>query len=258
MGKIVGAFASNFTGKVGNVVGRKNPSGEGYVVSSYQPNVFNPRTQDQMAVRNTFASASAIAQRFGKNRLIGLDGYQRGKKTLNWYQAFMSLNFKEGWTAGSDTAAWPYLSLVISRGGVEVPSIESISLEVADSRLEDVEVVVHSNLSETAEQRGILLVAAMVTPTGEFYVWHTWTRANTLDPITVRMGTPLPLIGSQYSGSNIYVWAVQRSRASENVSAAYADMEYQTESIVGTAERTSASYGYEYSNSVAGVEVLSM
>lgn len=51
-------------GRVGNLVGRRLPSGK-YVVSIYRPHIHNPRTPAQTANRSRMALATQIASRLG-------------------------------------------------------------------------------------------------------------------------------------------------------------------------------------------------
>lgn len=87
MGKQRGAFASNFTGRVGNVVGRKGYEGE-YIVSSYQPSVTNPSTTAQVETRTKFKLLSQLAASIGTNNLQAFKGVA---KTLRG--GFFKANF---------------------------------------------------------------------------------------------------------------------------------------------------------------------
>lgn len=91
MGKSTQGVFGNWWGKVGNVVGRVRQGRT--VLSIYQPNVSNPRTAEQMAVRNRFSLLTKILSSVTTALAVGfkdLDGY----KTGNYYSAAVGYNYK--------------------------------------------------------------------------------------------------------------------------------------------------------------------
>lgn len=62
---------SGFVGKLGNIVGRRNTAG-GYVASSYQPDIKNPRTAAQRGQRGKFALAAKITAAVGAEAVPSL------------------------------------------------------------------------------------------------------------------------------------------------------------------------------------------
>lgn len=131
MGKANQGIFGGWTKKVGNVVGRIVQGQNVY--SIYQPNVSNPRTQEQQqnrakfTVLSRFMSAMLPALRLG---FRNLDGYERGSA----YSAAIGYNSKLNVVSGT----YPNYEIltnnvIISEGTVALPYDPSGS--VADSEL---------------------------------------------------------------------------------------------------------------------------
>lgn len=98
MGKQFGGPFANWTKKVGNVVAREVQGRT--ILSIYQPNVSNPRTNAQMAGRQKFSLLSKLGGTLSTALRAGfktLDGY----KTGTYFSAFLGYNYKKSPFTGS-------------------------------------------------------------------------------------------------------------------------------------------------------------
>lgn len=130
MGKQVGGLFANWYGKVGNVVGRIRQNRT--IVSIYQPNVANPRSDAQVDQRSKFsllAAALSHCSGFLKYGFHDLDGY----KTGNYYSAAIGYNMKlDGvFTGVAPDYELDYGKIVMSQGNVDLPYSPSASAEGA-------------------------------------------------------------------------------------------------------------------------------
>lgn len=128
MGKQVGGLFANWYGKVGNVVGRIRQNRT--IVSIYQPNVANPRSDaqvDQRAKFSALASVLSAVSGFLKYGFHDLDGY----KTGNYYSAAIGYNMKlQGIFTGTSPDYEVDLSkLIVSQGNVDLPYSPMASAE---------------------------------------------------------------------------------------------------------------------------------
>lgn len=128
MGKAFQGVFGNFSGKVGNVVGRVRQGQNVYAI--YQPVVSNPRTPAQVAAREKFTllvKFGAIMLEAIKEGFRDLDGYKRGTPL----SSFVGYNSKI--TDIIDTDVTPhvvmYSYVVISQGIVPLPYSPSATLD---------------------------------------------------------------------------------------------------------------------------------
>lgn len=144
MAKMRGPAMSGFVGKVGNLVGRK--SATGYVVSAYQPSVYNPSTSKQVGVRTAFSMLAEVGKLFGKENLGSLPSMvrQRGGSYLS---QFIRLNFPAV-TYEPVAGLYPipsvirYADLRLSVGSLPVPTLTGWDLNFVDGLLQSVRVSV--------------------------------------------------------------------------------------------------------------------
>lgn len=120
MGKQIGGMFANWYGKVGNVVGRIRQNRT--IVSIYQPNVANPRSDAQVDQRAKFSALAAVlshVSNFLKYGFHDLDGY----KTGNYYSAAIGYNLKVQsiFTGTSPNYDVDLTKLVVSQGNVDLP-----------------------------------------------------------------------------------------------------------------------------------------
>lgn len=119
-----GAFA-NYNGKIGNVIARIRQGRT--ILSIYQPNVHNPRTDEQIKVRNKFAAITQFASGLAgalKYGFHNLDGY----KTGNYYSAAVGYNSKNGCYIEQDDEI-DATKFIIAQGNVDLPYSPSASAE---------------------------------------------------------------------------------------------------------------------------------
>lgn len=127
MGKQFGGVFANWNGKVGNVVGRVRQGRT--VLSIYQPNVYNPNTNNQQSARSKFSVLVKFLSKMSAVISVGfhdLDGY----KTGNSFSAAVGYNYKNGAVTGS----YPNLSIdnqkvVLSQGVVELPYTPQVTAD---------------------------------------------------------------------------------------------------------------------------------
>mgnify|MGYP004508330669 CR=1 FL=1 len=132
MGKIEGIFATNISGKVGNVVFRKN--GKQNVVSQRPASVKNPRTdmqQRQRAYIKTVASAYSVLKPICDH---SFEGVAYGANSMNF---FKRENYKIVSNAGmavlkNSSGVVVDASLLLSKGSIKWNSAYSIAGQIAD------------------------------------------------------------------------------------------------------------------------------
>lgn len=119
MGKSFGGVFANWSGKVGNVVGAVRQGRT--VMRIYQPQVANPRTQNQLQARGVFSLLTSTLSKFTPILKLGfrdLDGY----KTGNYYSAAVGYNAKRDVVTGSYPSQQIDLTkLKIAQGSVDNP-----------------------------------------------------------------------------------------------------------------------------------------
>lgn len=121
MGKNVGGVFSNWWGKVGNVVGRIRQGRT--IMSIYQPQVHNPKTQAQMEQRSKFSIVTefmSAVSGFIKSGFGKLDGYNYGTP----YSAAVGYNMKK--VDGVINGTYPNYEInlskvVVAQGSVDLP-----------------------------------------------------------------------------------------------------------------------------------------
>lgn len=117
-------YGSGFVKRIGNVVGQK--AGEGkYRISSYQPEVVNPRTNPQQVQRSKFSFLGKLAVIMGNNAIIGWSNAKYRTTQL----AFISRNMPNVTMdiLGDPTQVNPTLTIpamMLSDGGLITPSLE--------------------------------------------------------------------------------------------------------------------------------------
>ena len=118
MGKVKGIFASNISGKVGNVVFRKN--GKANVVSQRPANVKNPRTDLQQMQRAYVKSVASAYSVFKKICDHSFEGVSYGAQSMSY---FNKVNYPVVSGAGkavlknSDSVVLP-VDFIISKGSI--------------------------------------------------------------------------------------------------------------------------------------------
>lgn len=127
MGKAKQGIFGGWVNKVGNVVARVR---QGQVVLSiYQPNVANPRTQSQQSVRMKFTLLSRFMSAcldFVRIGFQNLDGYKYGSA----YSAAVGYNYKNNpFDGGFPNWELAYSELVVAEGTLLLPYNMSGSLD---------------------------------------------------------------------------------------------------------------------------------
>lgn len=117
-------YGSGFVKRIGNVVGQK--AGEGkYRISSYQPEIINPRTTPQQVQRSKFSFLGKLAVIMGDGAIIGWSNTKYRTTQL----AFISRNMPNVKMdiLGDPTQVNPTLTMpamMLSDGGLITPSLE--------------------------------------------------------------------------------------------------------------------------------------
>lgn len=127
MGKAKQGIFGGWVNKVGNVVARVR---QGQVVLSiYQPNVMNPRTQSQQSVRMKFTLLSRFMSAcldFIRIGFQNLDGYKYGSA----YSAAVGYNYKKNPFGGTyPNFELAYNNLLVAEGSLLLPYNPSASLD---------------------------------------------------------------------------------------------------------------------------------
>lgn len=181
MAKMRSVAMSGFVGKLGNIVGRRNTAG-GYVASSYQPDIKNPRTAAQRGQRGKFALAAKITAAVGAEAIPSL-----ASSNLMRRSALMAdiISRSQLVTVGQQSVAQIAAGLVrLNRGGLvagtlieetPTPAIdESGVLGLGNATIVrvggDADGVLVTMLAVPATERNLLLAVEMraVTETATF------------------------------------------------------------------------------------------
>lgn len=115
MGKINAGYLSPFRKKLGNAVGRKWRNLN--VLSVYQPNVRNPKTNAQEIVRTRFGAASSIAMNIATALKLGFGVITKGTK-IPPRSYFIKLNWNHIHASAPGSATIDYDELIIAKGGL--------------------------------------------------------------------------------------------------------------------------------------------
>lgn len=252
MAKMRGPAMSGFSGKVGNLVGRKQIGG-GYIVSAYQPSVYNPSTEGQRVGRSAIALLGQLASRFGRGNLIGLRDVGRSFGG-NWFSAFVRENYRQViWSESSQISTLNLPGLVLSRGVGANPVDITLELTYSDGNPENLEVAFSLPSGVVADDVIRQHVVAMVydaTPTiisshqdgfsgsASFYVG---------DPA----GRPSPWLNK-----NVYVWVYLETRLTGNDRTAYYPNRYQQQPDVVNPTETTPAGGTVFGDSVYGGTII--
>lgn len=241
-----GPAMSGFSGKVGNLVGRKKVGG-GYVVSAYQPQVFNPSTEGQRVGRSAFALLGQLARQLGKANLVGLRDAGRAKGG-NWFSAFVGENYGSViWNASRQVSSLDIPGIVLAKGVGKNVGSASLLLTYADSLPENLLVNLELPSDLTAEEVVKTHVVAMVYDAEpKIFAMHAdgWESAAEFyvgDPA----GRPSP-----YLGKLVYVWAFLETLDPNASRTSYGANEYQTSPNVTSDTETSAVASRVFSDSL--------
>lgn len=128
MGKQYGGLFANWYGKVGNVVGRIRQGRT--IVSIYQPNVSNPKTDAQIAQRERFtllAKPLAVVSGFLKVGFHNLDGYQTG----NYYSAAIGYNMRipDIFDEVGNVTTLDLTKMSVSNGSIDLPYTPQVTAD---------------------------------------------------------------------------------------------------------------------------------
>lgn len=180
MGKVKGIFATNISGKVGNVVFRKN--GKQNIVSQRPATVKNPRSDEQQRQRayiKTVASAYSVFKTICDH---SFEGVTYGGKSMNFFN-------KENYRiVSSDVNAVLKNSsnvvvpdaFLMAKGSIrwnnnwgEGGQIADISKYLTDNKISDISTLKYSQLLEALGiKRGDQLTIINVSQTGQAYFFN--------------------------------------------------------------------------------------
>lgn len=209
MGLNYQGILGNFSGKVGNIVGRQR---QGRVVLSiYQPNVANPKTAEQMDNRSklaTLVSKMKIIAPYVKIGFKGLDGYKYGTP----WSAFVGYNLRGGGVKKNGSNEWivDYGLTVVALGQTSLPYNPTGTLDGNDIAVTWTD---NSALDPNAEADDEAAVIALNSSKNQVF-------ANmALAARSVHTGTlALP---SAWSGDTVEVWMFMISKKGEPSKSTY-------------------------------------
>lgn len=113
MAKYYAGILSPFRNKVGNVVGRKWRGID--VMSAYNKNVSNPRTNAQQSQRARLSACSSLARTLNLALMLGYTEFCKGKPQFP-RAMFVKDNIKAVHAPTPDSVAIDYSDLIIARG----------------------------------------------------------------------------------------------------------------------------------------------
>jgi hypothetical protein len=203
-----------FTGRTGNVVGRKGPNGE-FITSMHQPTVNQPNTEAQQALKAKLKLVSSTMNKFvaiAKQTMIGQNG-------RNYWQELIAANLDEAVTGSLNLGfEMDFSKVVIANGALDLPfnaqgSVDSNTLSVtwADNSgigtakatdtvyaaiyNKDKEQVIYNSLAARSERNGTLTIPTAWNSDG-IEVW-LYVKAEA----TRNESKTYSVSGTQYIGS---------------------------------------------------------
>lgn len=193
MGKQYGGMFANWYGKVGNVVGRIRQGRT--IVSIYQPNVSNPRTDAQIAQRARFTALAkplAAMSGFLKVGFHNLDGY----KTGNYYSAAIGYNMRISniFVGEGENVEVDMSKLAVSNGNIDLPYSPSAT---ADGTTLSITWADNSGMGDALATDTLMVLA--YNESKNMCVYNT-TLAERAER---NASMPLP---SAWTGDNVDVW----------------------------------------------------
>lgn len=204
MAKLRSVLGSGFSGRVGNLVGRKNAAGTGYVISSYQPNVANPKTAGQSAQRVKFALASKVAGCFPTSYLHGW-----GDNGLMSRAAFLRTLIRSAVAERTDFTGEPWRatlnpsSVHVSRGA----DFETIfSAAAVRPSLSELGLDFVRDATSGGEYAGIDVVVIIGTPVStlsNYFTLDLYAQVFSLNDTQTEVTVAIP---TAYRVSDAYVW----------------------------------------------------
>lgn len=234
---------SGFVGRMGNIVGRKGVGDTGYVVSAYQPQVMNPRTEGQVVQRTAFSMLVSLAKLFSRNLLVGLAASGRSKGG-NWLSAFLAANYHAIKRDATGTAVTiDYSDLVLSIGSETRPRLDNMEVEVNDGLLGRLSVNVSSEMADAERAKGIKVICLIEGEKNRILAEHVNPNET-----TANFDLAAPVGQSPYYGKRAHVWAYQIATPSSGAVVDYGDLEIGA-SAVQAWERGSRLSGLSYSDS---------
>lgn len=197
MGKQYGGMFANWYGKVGNVVGRIRQGRT--IVSIYQPNVSNPRTDAQIAQRARFTALAkplAAMSGFLKVGFHNLDGY----KTGNYYSAAIGYNMRipNIFTEQGDNVEVDLTKLAVSNGNIDLPYSPSAT---ADGTILSITWADNSGMGDALATDNVMVLA--YNDMKNMCVYNTALAERAERNATLS----LP---SAWTGDNVNVWIAMR------------------------------------------------
>lgn len=202
MGKNVGGVFSNWWGKVGNVVGRIRQGRT--IMSIYQPQVHNPKTQAQLEQRSKFSIVTEFMSSvlgFIKSGFGKLDGYTYGTP----YSAAVGYNMKK--VTGVISGTYPNFEInlskvVVAQGSVDLPY--SPSATASDDTL-SVTWADNSGMGNAVADDKVMLLAYNDSKKQSVFNIAAGERADR------NASMQLP---TAWTGDNVDVWLAMRRQSS--------------------------------------------
>lgn len=202
MGKNVGGVFSNWWGKVGNVVGRIRQGRT--IMSIYQPQVHNPKTQAQLEQRLKFSVVTeflSAVSGFIKSGFGKLDGYTYGTP----YSAAVGYNLKKV-DGGVVSGTYPNYEInlskvVVAQGSVDLPYSPSAT---ADGTTLSCTWADNSGMGNALGDDKVMLLAYNDAKKQSVYNIAAGERADRNASMT------LP---TAWTGDNVDIWMVMRRQS---------------------------------------------
>lgn len=243
-----GPAMSGFVGRLGNVVGRKLVGG-GYVVSAYQPQVFNPSTPDQRVGRSAFSLLAEMAKRFGRNVLSGLRAGGRSGGG-NWFSEFIRLNYAQvSWSEDNQVSYFNLPGMVLSDGAAPAGA-GAVRIDHVDSK--PVAIIVEASRNDVLVDADIVrthFLAYVVDAKPK--IFYTVTDGNATE---ASFDIADPAGGqSPYFSKLVYAFVWHEVRNSSNYRTTYGPNESgsgQQSGRVSNPTETTSDAGVEYTPSV--------
>lgn len=190
MAIITGGLHGQAKKRVGNVVYRKWRNLD--VAAKYQPNVSNPRTEQQQLIRTRFGAASDLAGKLGAALVLGFKAFVAGTKVPP-----KSFFIKKNWlfinSVTPGTATIDYSDLALSDGPIAAPAFGSIST----SDPLTIKVDLTDNSSQTVADSDFVYMVVYCPELGQTILSNAVTRAD---------GDVTVIVPSSWNGCRVHCY----------------------------------------------------
>lgn len=201
MAKNVAGVLGNQYGKIGPVVARKFRNENVY--SKYQPNVANPKTDDQVVQRARFKALSKLAHAFACGARMGFIQAAKGSN-MSARNLFQKLNFHTISASGMESVSVDFTAIQVAKGGLSSVGFSTPQFDTPNT----VEIDWSENGApcQTTEYDNVYIVV------------HCPDARSTIvgEPVKRNVETASVQVPSYWNGMKVHVYGFVRNDGPEN------------------------------------------